>query len=302
MKRLLGIVIVLTSVVLKTGVALSAVDICVESDTNIKESEGFAKLVLSEIARHPSHHVVDDECKSHLKVELFKVEGKRYLTARIGKEVPVRFVVKGDDELQEKLKEAISLALGNDPVHLAKDISHYNLVQRASHSILKRGNNRFRLELFQTLSRGDGALLFAPGGAFAITRGSGHWQVMARIHLAGWPGNVGQTERVLRVFTGADAGIAYEFSALANSTFYTGGGAGLHYMRYEGRLVASDPDTFDYINQLGVSLFLRAGVRLLRLYDFDCDLFVTGYLPLFKTFGEDSLYTPSVQIGVGVGF
>jgi hypothetical protein len=58
-----------------------------------------------------------------------------------------------------------------------------------------------------------------------------------------------------------------------------------------------------------VTLSARAGVKFLRTHDYDLDVFVQGYLPLFNTkdadgalFGEKGLYTPSLQMGIGVGF
>ena len=51
---------------------------------------------------------------------------------------------------------------------------------------------------------------------------------------------------------------------------------------------------------------LRVGARFFRASDFDLDVFVAGYLPLFSTNDPDSLlmdaYTPSAQLGLGVGF
>jgi len=63
------------------------------------------------------------------------------------------------------------------------------------------------------------------------------------------------------------------------------------------------------LDQVGAVALGRVGVRFLRTHDFDFDVFAGGYLPLFNTddpdrplFGEGGLYTPSVQVGVGVGF
>jgi hypothetical protein len=287
----------------------ASVGLCVQVDTEDEIKDGLFKLVLSEIGRHPSHNVVQYDCEVTLRVELFYLEKRRYLTVRIDREVPLRHEVSDSVALKEKLADSISIVLGNDPVHLAQDISQYSLVQRASHSVVKKGQNIWRIELYQTLSRGPDDLLFAPGGAIAITRGAGHWQVLARIYFGGWPGNLAENEVALRVSTGGDVGLTYEFSELSAATFYLSIGAGLQYLRYEGMVEVDNEKMEDHIDQVGVVLFSRLGVRFLRFLDFDCDLFATGYLPLFNTnetdgylLGEDGLYTPSIQIGIGVGF
>ncbi len=294
---------------LASGDALAAVDVCVAVNSDGEDKEGFEKLVLSEIGRYPSHRVVDDGCRSKLAVDLFRVGKKRFLTARIDQEVPIRYEIAGDDTLAGKLRDALSLVFGNDPAHLAEDIGRYSLMQRASHSILKRGINIWRVELFQTLSRGGGRVLFAPGGAVAITRGADNWQVLARIYFAGWPGALQSLEPALRIATGGEVGLTYEFSAAAATTFYLSAGAGVQYLRHEGHVQYEGGISEEHIDEVGAILFARAGLRFLRIYDFDCDVFVTGYLPLFNTnepdsllFGDEGMYTPSIQIGMGVGF
>jgi biopolymer transport protein ExbD len=67
----------------------------------------------------PSHQVVTKDCQSLLSVDLFELRKKRYLTARINREVPVRYDVGDSAELGEKVSEAIAQVLSHDPVYLA---------------------------------------------------------------------------------------------------------------------------------------------------------------------------------------
>jgi hypothetical protein len=289
--------------------AYAAVDLCVEVNTSVEDAEGFEKLVISEVALHTSHRIVDHECASTLVVELFDVEGVRYLTARIGLAVPVRYEIESKDDLSHRLREGLSLVLGNDPVFLMEDISHLNAFQRATHSVLEKGQNTFRFELFQTIGRSDLGPAFAPGGAFSATRGADHWVVHARLYFGGWPGDLARENRALRIYAGADAGITFEASALSSATFYVGLGFGLQFLRFEGYVTLEGEEMKDYVNEFGVTASCRIGLRFLRIYDFDFDIFAAGYLPLFSTrqtdavlFGEKGVYTPTVQAGVGVGF
>ncbi len=284
------------------------VRVCVEVASDSDEA-GLRELVLSEVARHPSHRVVEAGCETTLLVKRFLAEGDRYLTARIGREVPVRYRLEKADEMAAVLKRALSLVLGSDPVHLTKDISRYSRIERASHSLLKKGNNCWRAEIFEILGRGEGSLSYASGAAFSATRGADHLQIFARVHLAGRPGKWAVGESGLRISSGLDLGLIYEVSELSSTTFYFGGGLGAHYLRYEGRLMIDGAPDTEAINEVMPQAFFRLGVRFLRIYDFDLDLFAAGFIPFLKVkdqdsplFGERGLYTPSGQLGLGVGF
>jgi len=284
--------------------ARAEVSVCLEVKAGEAEADGLRRLVEEELGHYPSHRLVESDCRSRLLVEVFEAAGVTYLTARIDQEVPVRYTIDEDGDLADRLSEGLSLVLHNDPVYLAEDITHYSAAKRLGHSILAGGHNRYRVEVFEALSRGPNAT-FVTGGAFTFTRGSQHWQVMARVYLAGWPGGVNNTDRVLRVLAGVDAGLIYETSALSHTTFYVGGGLGLQFLRFEGR----ESGALSVVNQVAFVFQTRMGVRFFRHTDFDCDVFLAGYIPFHKTsdvdgrlFGEDGLYTPSIQLGFGVGF
>jgi hypothetical protein len=286
------------------------VDVCVVIQSDEESAPGLKKLVLSEIARHRSHRVVEERCETTLTVEWFGVgKAKQYLTARIGKEIPARFEVPDLDALDEILEEALKLVLGNDPARLSKNIDELSRMQRATHSVLQKGHTIWRAEIFETLARGEGGPVFASGAAFAASRGADHLRVVARIYFAGWPGTVGVGESALRISAGMDLGMTYEVSRLARTSFYMTGGLGIQYLRYEGRMRADGRVNEEHIDEIIPAPLLRVGVRFLRYCDFDLDLFATFYLPLFKVNDEDSplfgrkgIYTPSAQIGMGVGF
>lgn len=286
------------------------VPLCLQLRADSDEQAGLEKLVRSEIGHHPTHRLVETGCRSTLAVELFRAGKQRYLTARIDQEIPVRFELGLDEALPDKLGQAISLALRNDPVYLAEDITRYSAVQRAFHGVLVGGHNAYRIELYQDVIfvAGSSDVAFASGGAFSVTRGSGNWQVFARVFAAGWPDPVIDERNVLRVTSGANLGLTWEASALAATTFYASAGVGLSFLRFEG----PDPDSpaeRASINIVRPTLDARVGVRFFRLYDFDLDLWAGAKLPWWqsdhvdtKLFGEHGAWTPSIQIGAGVGF
>jgi len=205
--------------------------LCLQIKAPDPQLKNFDKLVRDELAHHPSHEVVAGQCQSQLAIEIFEMKGTWYLTARVNQEVPVRHNFKKIEELAHHLKDAVSQVLSHDPVYLADDITHYSAVQRAANSILKRGNNYWRLELYQGIGRGGSPVSWSPGAAVSITRGADNWQVFVRVFFGGWPGNPQGDDAVLAVNTGADVGLTYEFSALSSSSFYLSLGVGLQYQR-----------------------------------------------------------------------
>lgn len=287
----------------------AAVALCLEVKSDRGHESGFDKLVRSELGRHPSHRLSASDCESRLLVELFQLGGSRYLTLRIDGEIPLRYAVASDAELELRLAEGVSKVLGSDPAYLVEDPSRLSGTERAVRSVLVRGNNSYRLSLFETVARTDTGAAFAPGAAFELSRGADHFAIFARTALAGNPARIHGSERALRLLGQVNAGVTYEASARAATSAYGGLGAGLTLLRFEGRVEASDPDSLDRVDALGATLEARVGVRFLRLYDFDCDAFLIAALPLFATknpdallFGEDGAYTPFVQLGLGVGF
>ena len=128
------------------------------------------------------------------------------------------------------------------------------------------------------------------------------------ILIGGWPAAVPRTDRALQVITGADGGLTFELFEKAFASPYVSACLGVQYLRYVGHEKPSD-ERVAVVNHLGLSASARIGVRFFRWNTFDLDLFAQGYLPFFITkdvdgslFGEGGLYTPSLQLGLGVGF
>lgn len=285
--------------------AAAAVDVCVRVNAEEGRLAGLRKLVRDELGHHPTHRQVERGCRSLLQVELFDVDRVWFLTARINKEVPIRFAVKRKEELGQRVREALRRVLKNDPIHLAEDIQSYSAAQRAVRSVLKGGRNTWRMELFETVISGGDNAAFASGGAFSVTRGSASWYVFARLYACGAMGGTTGTDRALRLLAGGELGLSYELFARELTTPYLSAGLGAQVLHYEGRLRAGDAD-LESATVKGGTFSLRAGARFFRASDFELDIFVAGYLPLFSTNDPDSLlmdaYTPSLQLGMGVGF
>jgi hypothetical protein len=282
--------------------ALAVTPLCVEARSDVDEA-GFRKLIDSELGHQPSHRVVPADCESLLVAELFTVGKVRYLTVRVNQEVPVRFVVRTMGELAERLSDAVRQVLHHDPVYLAEDLPRMSSVLRAGAGLIRHGSNRYRLALVEIAGSAGKNPMFASGAAFEVTRGWEHLLIFARVMGAGAPTSFTADAIALRVLAGADLGALWEASARANTTFYLGGGVGLHYARFEG---AHDSAGLTPVDAALFSVVARAGVRFLRFSAADLDLFAEAHLPLYKTRDPDSplldAYTPFGMAGLGVGF
>lgn len=280
--------------------------LCLEVVADSEHQPGLERLAADELGRHPSHQLVTEACASRLRVELFQLAGRHYLTVRANQSVPLRHDLERLDDLGARLSDAISQALGRDPVYLAEDPSRYSAAERAVHSVLRRGQNTYRLELFQTVVRSGQGPSFAAGGALSFARGAGHWSVFARLYAAGWLSEPGPDERALRVMSGADAGLTYEFFERTSASLYVSAGLGLQYLRFEGRLRPAERDSVVPLDKFLPAAFARFGLRCLRTFDFDMDVFVMGTFPMGLTYDPDvsleGFYTPALQAGLGVGF
>lgn len=289
--------------------AQASVTLCVESRTEASDGEGWKKLVLSEVGRHPSHQVVESNCQSRLRVELFSTNGTRYLTVQVDGEVPDRSTIASDAEVGPKLSESVTQVLRSDPMHLSEDPAKWSAVERASRSVMVRGMNTYRLELFETMARTDTGVAFAPGIGVGFARGADQWQIAARLHLAGDGSAISGTSRSLRLATGMDLGVLWEASRRANTSGYLGAGAGITVLRFAGLLDPNDKTSQVDLKAWRPVVNLRAGVRFMRIYDFNADAFVQASIPLWATkqvdddlWGKSGTWTPMLQVGVGVGF
>ncbi len=283
------------------GRAHAAIRLCVNVETDDNES-GLRKLVLDELGHFPSHKAVERDCQSSLRIELYGVAGGRYLTARIGSEVPVRYAIKTAAELPERLGDALRQVLGHDPSYLAEDPNRYNAVQRAALNLLKRGHTRYHLAALEVVSATGANAAFAGGGAFEVSRGIDAFSVLVRLWGAGSVAGATAEQRAVRFLAGGDLGLLYEPSVRSNTTFYIGPGLGIMTMDVEGWQGQAAASAL----KVDAAFSGRIGVRFLRQHNFDFDVFAIGYLPLTNAQDVDSplpkSYTPFLQLGLGIGF
>ena len=114
-----------------------------------------------------------------------------------------------------------------------------------------------------------------------------------------------EIEPVLQLDAGLDIGMNYEFLEEGNVSPYIGLGAGLRYYRLEALDAARE--TFETSDEVMPVLLMRLGLRMFRFYDFNMDIFTSGYLPCIPAGGggdvfSEKVFSPMVQLGVGATF
>lgn len=305
MRRVISLAILFASVGALPGTAHAKVKLCLDMRAD-KEQQAFEKLVRAQLLHHPTHVAAEKACDSLLTVQLFSLAKAHYLTLRINDEVPLRFSLKDlQADLETKLKEALRRVLKRDPVYLARDIREYSRFERAMRSVLVRGHNRYRLEIFEVMARSGQGPAFASAAAVSLTRGSAHWRVFARVFGGGAVDGTPREGQVLRALVGGEVGLSYELFLREQWSPYLSASFGGQLLHFEGYAVATDAETETNTDRGGF-FSLRAGVRFFRAHDFDLDVFVAGTLPFFVTQDPDSLlpgaYSPQLQLGIGVGF
>ncbi|MBN2344225.1 MAG: hypothetical protein JXX29_02605 [Deltaproteobacteria bacterium] len=305
----IAITVVVMAIVVFTSLPAVAEQIstCVQVTSTAKvATEELKKMVSVELSHFTNHREVEQSCETTLTVETFPFSDKQYITLRVSGEVPVRYAYANTDDLIHQLKKGLKLVLGNDPVYLKENISQYSDTQRALHSVQIKGHIRIRTEIFESLTRTGKGASSGPGMAFSVSKGTHQLFVFARLHASLSLPQHSENSVWRPVGAGLDAGFNYEFNDTRPAAGYIGAGLGIGFVRFEG----TSDDRHQIVNELLVQCFLRAGVRLFRLTDFDMDLFVAAYLPFFPTSDVDTtlldndgrVYTPHLQAGIGVGF
>src|SRR5262245_17733820 len=73
---------------------------CVHVDAGKTDADALARLVKSELDRHPTHKAATEDCQADLTVELIDLggaQGEKWVTGRINTQVPYREKVRADD-------------------------------------------------------------------------------------------------------------------------------------------------------------------------------------------------------------
>jgi hypothetical protein len=261
--------------------AQEKVSTCVVVEGPAGELEALRKLVQSEVDRHPSHRAVTNGCAVHLKVELIEVGSDRFLTGRMGGEVPQRVHVEGPGgkPLEAALDELLRIVLGNDPVAL-KAPGGQSWFSEKVFSLKERGRSTFDLAFLESASPVVGSLTFDPGILFGFSREIESWQVgiegLWAQGLHDHPGSV-DLDTLIRV----QAAFTLFASEEADTSAFAGLSLGLAHQRFSGPRAAELGGGDGAYNVTGPAAGLRGGVEFFRTTSMRAFAFTEVFLPIF---------------------
>jgi hypothetical protein len=280
---------------------------CVSVDGPASNRGALEQLVTSEVDRHPSHRAASEPCDTHLRVELIEVQGDRFLTGRVGGEVPQRVPVEGKDgrALASAVSELIRIVLGNDPVvlHTPGEQSFFGARVLELKNV---GRNTIDFAVLETASLVSERATFLPGLRVGYTREVSRWQVGIEAtfaqRLTSHPGTL-DLDSLGRLEL---AGTLY-FSNDADVAGFGGATLGLTYQRYRGPRAADFGGGDGEYSAVGPSLGFCTGVEIFRSTSTRATLFIEGHLPMFVANDEETeivvdTWVPSVSLGVAARF
>ncbi|MFK7999113.1 MAG: hypothetical protein AB8H86_05930 [Polyangiales bacterium] len=278
---------------------LGRIPTCV-SVSSASEADALARLVRLEVDRHASHQVAQPDCTSRMHVELFTLEGRRWLTGRIDDAVPHRLEV--EDSLELAIEELVTILLHNDPQRLRRPSEDQGL-SGALGRLQREGNSLWSLEVFELLGLIEGELYSATGFGFAYRREHAQWSLALHVAVATRTSAVPQS-LALMVVGDVAFDVRYAFSSDAAASGFLGLQLGLEHQWMRGPL-ASDPSRRDSANRTGLFVGMRGGVELFRTTRSRLELFVQANLPLFRARDEEGEvvknWFPTARVGIALG-
>jgi hypothetical protein len=307
-----GVIGLLAGALLMTvavGPAAAQLRTCVHVDAGKADADALARLVKSELDRHPTHHTAGEDCQAELTVELIDLgggqgaatQGERWVTGRINTQVPYREKV-GPDGVGPAVQRLLTVVLNNDPLILKGPESN-TWLRRHGRALEQRSLMHFGGELYELGARLGGAFVTLPGVAITVRREVSALHVGARL---GGAFNVGNDPDRLHLQAQFDAQVeaALYASPSENTSLFASALLGLVHYRFEGPAPFDGPDATGVATSTGLSLGLRGGVETLRTSDVHLLLFLQIAAPAFISNDVDhgiiDQWVPTAALGAGV--
>jgi hypothetical protein len=281
--------------------AAGQVTTCVSVEAPPAEHDALERLVTSEVDRHATHRSATGNCSTHLRVELLEVQNARFLTGRVGGEVPQRVPVEGKDgrALERAVTELLRIVLGNDPVVLHAPGEQSFFGARVL-ELKELGKNTFDVSAVETVNLVSGRAAFLPGVQLGFTREVSSWQIgiegMFAQRLDGHAGRL-DLESMGRLHI---SGSLY-FSRDADVSGFAGVALGVAYQRFRGPRGEGLGKGDGEYSAVGPGIGLRGGVEFFRSTVTRGALFVEAFLPMFVADDADTEIVRSWVPGLTLG-
>ena len=286
------------------GPAAAQLRTCVHVEPGKTDADALARLVKSELDRHPSHHTAVENCQAELTVEMIDLgaQGEKWVTGRINTQVPYREKV-GPDGIGPAVQRLLTVVLNNDPLILKGPESN-SWLRRQGRALERRSVMHFGGELYELGARIGSSFDTLPGVAFVVRREVSALHVGARLGGAFNPGS--EPDRLhLRAQFDAQIEAALYASADSDTSLFGSALVGLVHQRFEGpATLDDDPGATGTATSSGLSLGVRGGVEMMRTTDVHLLAFLQLTLPAFISKDVDrgvvDQWVPCLALGAGV--
>ena len=300
--HLLGLAAAAAALTLVARPAAAQMRTCVHVEPGHGDGEALARLVKSEMDRHPTHRAASDDCQGYLSVEIIDLgPDEKWVTGRINTQVPYREKI-GADGIGPAVQRLLTVVLNNDPLILQGPESN-TWLNRQRRALERRSAMHFGAEIYELASRIGSSFDTLPGAALILRREVSALHIGARLGGAFYPGR--EPDR-LHLHMQFDAQIegAFYASPSENTSLFASGLIGLVHYRFEGPATLDGAGATGSATSSGLTLGARAGVETLRTADVRVMVFLQVMLPVFKSSDPDhgvvDQWVPSAAIGAGL--
>jgi hypothetical protein len=285
------------------GPAAAQLRTCVHVEPGKTDADGLARLVKSDLDRHPTHRAATEDCQAELTVELIDLgaQNEKWLTGRINTQVPYREKV-GADGIGPAVQRLLTVVLNNDPLIL-KGPEANTWLRRQGRALERRSVMHIGGELYELAARLRSSFAMLPGAAIVVRREVSALHVGARLGGAFNPGS--DPDRLqLRAQFDAQIEAALYAAPSENTSLFGSALLGLVHQRFEGPAPLDGPSATGTATSTGLSLGLRGGVETMRTADVHLLAFLQLTLPAFISkdidHGVVDQWMPSLALGAGV--
>ncbi len=288
-----------------SGFARAQLRTCVEVAAAPAQADALARLIRSELDRHPTHRAASTDCESTLTVEVIDLGpgGGTWLTGRLNTQVPYRERV-GADGLAPAVERLLTVLLHNDPLVLRGPESQGWLV-RQERALALHSTTHYGLEAYELAAPVGGTLATLPGVALTLRREIDQVAIGVRLAGAFSPGAEAATLHLAVQFD-AQVTATFYFRPVESLSLFASALVGLDYQRFQGPALLDGAGAVGVATGSGLAVTARVGVEALRTSDVRLLCFLDLELPTFVSHDPDhgviDQWVPAASLGLGVLF
>jgi hypothetical protein len=305
MRRLAALASALAALALAPRLARADAQVttCVAVESGRGDAKELARLVRAEVARHPTHSVVEKDCATHLVVELVELKEGKFLTGHVDAQVPYRIAVDPTVGIANGVEDLLRVVLHSDPLVLRGPEEESYLAESLG-KLRREGRMMYELEAFELGMAAAGDAWQLPGLALRVRREVGPFHVGLRV--AGAYRARSGLDLAPTADIAGHAEVAIFSSEEADTAFYGSLLVGLEHQRFAGPAPLVGPGADGSAMQTGLSFGLRGGLEVLRTTSVRFDVYAQALLPAFKVHDVDGgvidAWVPGAMLGAGAVF